>query len=569
MAELSYAGHGLLYDQGGRVQAFLDRYQPLRDLLAEIERAPHMGRTENSITGDRHNLSLGVPNYPPRPSLTINQLYWPTGASRWAIGFFLCTDQVKRQLFNTGSSQALNSPAAFVFDDGLQPRFEAELYLLAPRPVTVEIEGAAGQRLWLLPLVDERYWWQYKHIEAVELDDESTWELDGDLGLIDALGVEIDEIAAADSDYGIPDEELSRAYENAALTLDALAWSTGRRFVRWPDGTCKLLTAGASESQHQLNLDAEPWFMIAGGALDAWQVPEAVRVCFPRLADHIPCPHKIYVVDKAAPSDAMTVPNTFYVVHAAAWARRTDSDLSTVPDNSSWLNALAEQIRDDYYDWLGLAYDYTYQGCKAWKPSGHDDHVLYTFGEEYGDGFTAGGTLHSDGATVPVVVRHRHARSVTTRIVSLPANAAPVQNLAQDDENVVLRGVQMAVSQATITRAAPAACRVIVHDTTIANEYKFLRDVNNEYVEITVGAYSANSSESIEAETALYVNAWPSGRWEPIGGNCEVRDWQTPDEETAESLDWQSLMDGAAAAMENQRQGRPQQPPVDGGEVHP
>ena len=342
--------------------------------------------------------------------------------------------------------------------------------------------------------------------------------------------------------------------------LDAVALSTGRRFVRWPDGTCKLVTASDSESQHDENLDAGPWDKIAGGDIGLWQVPATVRVCFPRLSDHIPRPHLIYTVDKDATGDGTPVADTVHVIHAAAWARRSDADTST-PTNSSWLSALAEKIRDDYYAWLDGAYDYTYQGHKPWKPSGYDDHVLYTFTRQAEDKPTAGGTLQGDGRTVPVLIRKNYTYESTTRIVSMPPNACAVQNLAQDEDNVVLRGVQMAYSTAEITRAAPAAARVIVHDLTIANEYKALRDFDNEYVTITVGAYSLNTTESIDAATAIYVQGFPlSGRWEPTGGNCAVRDWQTPDEESAEEMAWQGIIDGAIAAAS---QNRPRIPPDD------
>lgn len=499
VAELSYGGKGLVYDRLGekgdeQLREFIDRYQPPADLIVDALQGPHAQRWHNNVSGEKNAVTLALPNWPDRTPLKINQLYWPSGATRWAIGLFLCDQTTAFAI-----EQSLGTAQTLKMSDGINtPAISVSMYALAPRPINLL---SRGQTLYLLPLVDERYYWQQKHVAGVTLDDESDWTLGGDLGISTAITVGTVDIQNAA--YGIPDnDELGRDYENAAAMLDAVAWSTGRRIVRRMNGTTYIERPDTAAPLVVANL-ADQKNAIAGGSIAPAPVPATVRCVFPRLCDHIPLSHLLYAKDKTptgAAASLPTVADTFHVVHSTAWARVTAvASLTSTPVNETFLDTLAAQIAADYYAWRAKAFDVTFQGAKAWVITGFDDHVLYTFGR-----------LHCG----------QHV--VTTRAVSLPPNVAACHNLSQDDENVVLRGMQMGVADENITRSSPGDVKII---TKASGSYAYQKDVSDVQVMVTAGAYSINTDQTVEDDTAVYVQPFPDGHWEIIGGNCDAKDW--------------------------------------------
>lgn len=506
-AQLTYDGYGLVFDRGGKVQAFLDRYQTLENLIVDVERAAYRSRVEDCVGGEHNGPSLPIPNWPPRPRLRLNQLYWPTGATRWALGIFLVDAETVDKL-----SGGAGSARTFKMYDGVQDAFEAEMYALPPRPITVEVNETEEARLYLLPLVDVRYYWQFQHAESITLDDESDWTLSGDLDIASKFDA-IEESDVEDA-YGIPDaDEMARDYENAAAILDAVAWSTGRRVVRWPDGTIKMESPADAEEQLDANIEElTPWFEIAGGEFTPGPVPAEVWVAFPKLVDHIPVSTKLYKVAKTPTGDAAEIPTvdgTHHTVHSTAWARiDLVADIDSTPANDSFLDALAAQLAEDYYAWRTRVFDRTFQGVKAWQPTGFDDHTLYTFGAEVD----------------PAGEKPDHlVRMVNTRVVSLPSSCAAANNLSQDAENVVLRDMQLVIATEQITRTTAGTCNV-VRETS--GGYELLKDVNDVQVTVEVRAYALQTAGAVANNTALYVfGNTATGRWQAPGGACGAKDW--------------------------------------------
>lgn len=130
------------------------------------------------------------------------------------------------------------------------------MHMLPPRPISVR-ELERGQKvgrtvtkediLWVIPLVDIRYFWQFKTTGDLRAGLGSvgllTWEALYD-NLATALGIRL-EIEKGPSGlpyinpaYKVPNREwFDRQYDNAALMLDAVAHSVGQRIVYgWQDG---------------------------------------------------------------------------------------------------------------------------------------------------------------------------------------------------------------------------------------------------------------------------------------------------------------------------------------------
>ena len=163
MAQLTFAGAPLLADEGGQVQSTLDRFMPL-------ERLPIASPNPHLVDGTDGPFFEGLAGNParvawtPKPKPMLNYLYYPTGASRWTEGWFLVDDDSLDTIRTATNLDSPSSPlqaATFKFsgDADVQTEFETDLFPLTPFPITA---NSALENLWILPLVDERYNWQFQ-----------------------------------------------------------------------------------------------------------------------------------------------------------------------------------------------------------------------------------------------------------------------------------------------------------------------------------------------------------------------------------------------------------------------
>lgn len=185
-------------------------------------------------------------NRPPAPvgPLEPGTLEWPWGACRFAVGHFLATDPqlatIRQTVYPGGTGYA---SAPLVLDDGVGS-VTATLYLLPPRPLTYPQDT---EQLWLLTLVDQRYFWWFKAATVAVSAGSTTWaQLYSSIGT--ALGVTItpDTISAS---YLKPPSAFAVNYQALPILLDAVALSVGQRVVCGLDGTVttqNALTAKAS-----------------------------------------------------------------------------------------------------------------------------------------------------------------------------------------------------------------------------------------------------------------------------------------------------------------------------------
>lgn len=201
-----------------------------------------------------------------RRPVKINSLWWPTGASRWATGFFLVCEQDLEAIRALAYADDTYQPLTLSLPDGTYT-VETDLWMLPALPLAQVSEGTstawtlpespvyldAGEtvrqaNLYLLPLVDDRYFW-WERAADIDVDEgTTTWA-----GLISSIGtalgvtIEHESVAAA---YLTPLEELGSRYHALPLVLDAVAAGIGCRVVRGLDGTVTLQRAAAAlESQ--------------------------------------------------------------------------------------------------------------------------------------------------------------------------------------------------------------------------------------------------------------------------------------------------------------------------------
>lgn len=192
---LSYAGVPLLYELDDDLAVFLERFLSLEGGRIFSDMIPAQRELRHGTQGHASHL-MGLPtfNWPPEPPPRLNTLRWPSGATRWATCFAVCSDVelelIRQKVCPDGESktkpaQLIAADAAFGMDptgttsiggdaliqddaytlDGTETgrvALSTEMWLLTPKRVTgTEYRADATDRLWILPLVDVRYYWQF------------------------------------------------------------------------------------------------------------------------------------------------------------------------------------------------------------------------------------------------------------------------------------------------------------------------------------------------------------------------------------------------------------------------
>lgn len=435
MPELTFAGYPLLFDQGGQARSFQEAFQRINLSLPYIAESIWRMDGKEGPVGQSH-VGLSMPNYPPPPPPRVNELYWPQGMSRWARGLFLVTTETKDKIV------ALRGhPQDFVANCG-GPSFKAMLYALNPIPIS-SVTGKAG--LWILPLVDMRYWFQFTSVGDLQQADVTSWTSLIDTMSTNAIGVPALNIDSAISpDYFAPDmDEFARRFRNVAQLWDAIAHSVGMRVVSTAAADLMLIEWTSSIDRLEGNLtrknqvdENEPdrdWHLIAGGDYsDSLIVPKSVDIVFPKYISRMRQRlGRVYTINKTA--SGRTERALFgdeyckKTIHTTYWAQYFGTEELTdctdpAPTNSSDCEKLAEQIADDYYLSIDKAYDYTFLGIKPWYPTGWDDHILYQFGCESD---RLAGVAPDSAADLPSNFHGlvaRHERLWLTRVVSMPQN---------------------------------------------------------------------------------------------------------------------------------------------------
>lgn len=371
---------------------FLNRWLPLRQ-IPDCGPITNMTRFHNR--GEAiHQIAPQAPNWPSVPPLNINQLYWPIGATRWARGYFLIDNTTK-----TALSQDFASTAGMTLK--LNNVEFKDIYALQPIPVNaLGLSDTKSNQLFILPLVDKRYFWQFRNVSlTITPSSPTTWnDLYGDIGT--ALGVTIS-YATVNSNYDEPDEvELTRNYENAGQLLDIIAGSVGQRVICSTDGTVK--TENPSDAKTALDSRDNLYPRIAGQKFERANIVDTIDVCFRKCDDEVPYDDgELYVVTK---NDGGSNSDNRHTVHTTMWADYVSAALQ----DSSTLDALAGQIADDFFDWQEHGTNDVFVGIVDPKLNGFDDCAIFTIDHQ----------TEATGSEVKGELANETA--VCTRIIPIP-----------------------------------------------------------------------------------------------------------------------------------------------------
>lgn len=202
------------------------------------------------------------PPLPPGP-VRVGRFFYPWGASRFGVAYYVVDSDTLADIRDEcyPDDTALEAQP-LVLDSGDGLSIETDLWMLPPRPLAQVGEDPG---LWLLTLVDERYWWWWK---AATISAQTTWaNLYSAIGT--ALGVSID-AAAVHADYLTPADWDQGAVYYPALPVffDAVATAVGQRVVRQWDGTILTQSAAEARTSWEAEVETHAARLLAGGTLD-------------------------------------------------------------------------------------------------------------------------------------------------------------------------------------------------------------------------------------------------------------------------------------------------------------
>lgn len=420
-------------------------HQAKAQILDEIDRLMSFGYlTDYVLPPNYPGKNLGALAFqwqigpdPEANQIKIGDWYYPNTASRWSVFRGLATSsQVKAMLAATGGTKPQTFGMSCTPVGAKNPgnyNLQTYLYMLPPRPLAEH--GGQFDGLFLITLVDERYYWQYNPV-SLQVNKDTTW--DGLVEILsDSLGVDIDP-GPIQTVYGQPeaDSQFWANQESAAVLLDAVAYNLGRIVVRDLDGTYTFQTPEDSQAIVDANRpNASSVVRMAGG--DIFQpagtklkagnltksknsiLPTSVTVTFPKyVTGPDPVPHyfntryqnprptnwyeesygNVFAVNvplmSAGPQLSGltgTIPASgasffalsgtefgsgfCHTIHTTAKALYS-GEANAQPYNFSGITSLALQLASDYFNTqAGPALDEVYPGTFVWTPEGIHDII--------------------------------------------------------------------------------------------------------------------------------------------------------------------------------------------------
>lgn len=376
----------------------------------------------------------------PMPQPRVGCLHWPAGASRWATGWFLASESQLSSILGTvnvsaPSAQQFRIGSTAVvdgFDTGGEATedtfrlIETDLFLLPP--IALAYTGGGRKNLYLIPLVDERYFWN----NEINTDGLSVWDAtDNRWGVwedlkdlfVDAMGIDISFGASIDSEWLFYDKQAfwhdPKRKDRAAslpMLLDAYAANIGRTVTRQFDGSVGMSKIESASDTHTINLQNFAKLRRAGtdvfgaanpmtpstttpnfAGLRGLAVPEAVIVTFPKTdrntgfeargTDQTECWYEAETTLQSLIDDGYledfslgSVADYKRVIADSASAMyANDEDYSGDPTNKADLDTLARVIATDFYRRLLYSMDVTFNGvCRFIMNAAYDSlEVVY------------------------------------------------------------------------------------------------------------------------------------------------------------------------------------------------
>lgn len=407
--DLTEVIHTLLQDPDGKIDELVEKYHShaLSRLLCQSA----------AINANRGNGCI-IHNYEPTPSPKINQLVIPTGSTRWSYCLLLADDDIKDQIYEACDKGSANMN--LIFGTPITGREEQEhaitltVKVLPPRRLSPHSDDETLNTLWIIPVVDDRYTWQFAHtgdLSGLVTDSAITAPDDAVEVLLDQLGVDYLNVGVNTAHTLTPSCLNKNDYENLPIVLDSIATHYGQRLVadigsyntvtgkydniefetspggetRWALidglnsryvydnnllgklGLRECVWGGGGESI-STNASAANYivgrpFVVAGGMISSYGTAAT--------PPHVPYASTPSSVDIQTTSGTYVnkTPGTEYKTMAitAIWRTEFDEDPST---------GMKDQLGRDYFYQFYRQFDWTFAGVQPWQQGYFDDYMV-------------------------------------------------------------------------------------------------------------------------------------------------------------------------------------------------
>lgn len=375
---MSYGGISLESAPAGFNAALLSPPHEAREFL------PH----NHAFGGDPPS---GLRGFWPKP--VPGRLWWPRGASRWAVAYVLADDARLEAIRDLAYAAGTIEPLDLVIYDDTNT-LTTSLWMLSARPLHQFYRGDGKKRLYLLTLVDDRYLWWMTDNDVSITDGTTTWaQFFSSCGT--ALGATLTLDTAVHAEYLKPSSLLPSSYPALVRMLDAGCACVGRRLVRKVDGTVLIQTAAEAKISQDDQIDLTTGFgkrFMAGGTFDydpdtdedendlIPAAPASVIYYFPAAGDGAASNNRyartvtLDSLNLEEYGDSLGMPGCSKFFYAGPLATHAGSG---TPSNSTELNALADRHAADWYRWQLGRMDKTYPGCPDYTPHGMADEILW------------------------------------------------------------------------------------------------------------------------------------------------------------------------------------------------
>jgi hypothetical protein len=366
--------------------------------------------------------------------IKLDSVYWPMGAQRWAVGYFICSGADLEQIMLRAVVAGVVQKCQLLIGDGVNDDLSMYMSMLPPIPLLQA--GSAEENVYLLTLVDDRYyWWFANNIDLVITSAcDKTWAQ-----VLDTVGSALGTMSrdTPATAYVKPCHALTSHWQFLPVLLDTAAYNVGMRVHVDTDQTHTIYVKNANSALTVNDtLFNQTYAKVLGTNLfdvstdeRALAVPKQVRVGYPKQAatdSRWPCTYELKTKTLTSLVDAQIVSrltglgvvgfNEGKIFHdTCLWQ-------SGSPNNDTEIDDLTTQIATDWYKWqLGRVHG-TFVGLRQIAGHGLIDSIEWLDTGEEELNFDDGPYAEEAGFLAPVT------RSGIYTIVRRP----PVNDLAHE-----------------------------------------------------------------------------------------------------------------------------------------
>lgn len=387
----------MLEDSKGKLSSYMSRYLPVEDLRVVTE----------SVSSDtQEGSNVYYYNFPDPQRVRLNVWHVPTGAMRWSFGIFLVTKPMLESIFSKlgvkPGANVIKPSSTLVMGDGREDRPDVQfldIFPLPPRPVAFRGLDDAG--LWMLPLVDARYYWQFAHVDLISEQEITT---NDELLTYLASRLPFSNVFSATSPFNsnyLPPSVTSsnNNFLNTASLLDTLAYNTNTMLVPafqpYPSNASRS-TAGAqwefidvTKSNTEESLNRAGLFSETIGSSSGQETRSGspMVVCgdtFGDMYQSIRTPERVVMLfqNETAQYISKQPAASFGVLqYFNALDHVVKSPVDYVDGDEADLDTHAAQYAGDFYSIISSSnrtYDYQFAGMQPWQPTCFTDCVMFS-----------------------------------------------------------------------------------------------------------------------------------------------------------------------------------------------